>query len=198
MQSDYYVIESATDGNHPLLDMDDVVGLGRAEPLVVEQPLQLRLGLPVPHSPVMVDHHSLPQPVFSARIAQALEPMELYGVQLLPAAVKVKSDDVRRYWVLHVYNEIACVDRQRSMLSIDEEDGMVLGIEALVLEERVLEDIPLERRLLFVLAESTSTYVFHRSVVERVLALAPPVEGLRFIRVDMWNDSAGFQTSAET
>ena len=67
---------------------------------------------------------------------------------------------------------------------------MVLGIDALVLDERVLQDIPLERRLVFVLAESTSTYVFHHSVVEHVLA--PKPEGLRFIRVDRWNDASGF------
>jgi hypothetical protein len=193
MQSDYYVIECAPNNNHPLLDMDEVVGLGRPEPLIISQPLQLRLGSPVPRNPVMVDHHALPQPVFSVRIVDVLEPLDLYGVQFVPADVKVTADDVRRYWVLHVYNEIPCADRQRSMLSIDEDDGMVLGIDALVLDEHVLQGIPLERRLLFVLAESTSTYVFHRSLVERVLALTPPPEGLRFIPVPDWNDSAGFR-----
>ncbi|NMO20599.1 hypothetical protein HPC49_38980 [Pyxidicoccus fallax] len=193
MQTDYYVIECAPNNSHPLLDIDEVVGLGRPAPLVISQPLQLRLGAPVPRNPVMVDHHALPQPVFSSRIVEALEPLGLYCVQFVPADVKVKQDDVRRYWVLHVYNEIPCVDRQRSVLSIDDEDGRVMGIDALVLDERVLERIPLERRLLFVLEESISTYLFHSSVVERVLALAPPPEGLRFIRVDRWNDSAGFQ-----
>jgi hypothetical protein len=196
MQTEYFVIESAPNNNHPLLEMDEVVGFGRPEPLVLSRPVELRLGAPVPRNPVMVDHHSLPQPVFSARIVDVLEPLGLYGVQFVPADVKVQADDVRRYWVLHVYNEIPCADRQRSVLSIDEEDGMVLGIDALVLDERVLQDIPLERRLVFVLAESTSTYVFHHSVVERVHALTPQAEGLRFIRVDRWNDSAGFYASA--
>ncbi|WP_255207832.1 MULTISPECIES: hypothetical protein [unclassified Myxococcus] len=38
--------------------------------------------------------------------------------------------------------------------------------------------------------------MFHRSLVERLLALMPPSEGIRFVRVDKWNDSAGFQVEA--
>ncbi|MBZ4416008.1 hypothetical protein [Myxococcus sp. RHSTA-1-4] len=47
----------------------------------------------------------------------------------------------------------------------------MLGIDKLVLDEKVLGEIPLEQRLVFVLAESTSTYLFCQSVAERVLAL---------------------------
>ena len=50
------------------------------------------------------------------------------------------------------------------MLSIDEDDGDILDIKTLVLDEDILSDIPLERRLIFVLAESTSTYLFHQSI----------------------------------
>jgi hypothetical protein len=197
MQTEYFVIESAPNNRHPLLQWDELVwGFGRPEPVSVAHPVRLRLGKPIPRDPEMVDHHSLPQPVFSTRIAEVLEPLDLFGVQLVPADVKVKECDVRRYWVLHVYNEISCVDRQRSVLSIDDDDGRVLGIDSLVLDERVLERIPQEQRLLFVLEESISTCVFHRSVVERILALTPPPEGVRFIRVDRWNDSAGFQADA--
>jgi hypothetical protein len=138
----------------------------------------------------MVDHHSLPEPVFSPRLRDVLEPLKLYGVQLIPADVKVKEDDVRRYWLLHVHNEIPCIDRERSSLSIDEDDGGVLGIDKLVLDERVLGEIPLERRRVFLLAEDT-VYLCHQSVADLLRALQP--EGLRFIRVDQWNDSAGFK-----
>ncbi|RKH44791.1 imm11 family protein [Corallococcus sicarius] len=197
MQADYFVIESAPNNSHPLLQWDELVwGFGRPEPVTLSNPVRLRLGSPVPPHPVMVDHHGLPQPVFSTRMKEVLEPLGLHGVQLVPADVKVKPDDVRRYWVLHVYNEIACADRQRSVLSIDAEDGEVLGIDALVLDERVLQEIPLERRLLFVLAESISTYVFHRSLVEQLLALTPPPEGMAFVRADKWSDSAGFRVDA--
>jgi hypothetical protein len=197
MQTDYFVIESAPNNNHPLLQWDELVwGFGRPEPVTISNPVRLRLGSPVPRNPVMVDHHSLPQPVFSARVVEVLAPLGLYGVQLVPADVTVKPGDVRRYWVLHVFNEIHCLDRQRSVCTFFPGREVVLSVERLVLDERVLEGIPLERRLLFVLAESTSTYVFHRSLVERLLALTPPPEGIWFVRADKWSDSAGFQVDA--
>ena len=197
MQTEYFVIEAEANNSHPLLQWDEMLlGFSRPEPVAVAHPVRLRLGSPVPRHPVMVDHHTLPQPVFSTRVMEALEPVGLYGVQLVPADVKVDGDDVRRYWVLHVFNRIRCVDRERSVCTFFPRQDVVLSMERLVLDERVLGEIPLEQRLLFVPTESTSTYVFHRSLVERVLALTPPPEGLRFIRVDRWNDSAGFQADA--
>jgi hypothetical protein len=56
----------------------------------------------------------------------------------------------------------------------------------------VLGALPLVERLVFRLAEQV-VHVFHRSVVDQVLALTPPPEGLRFIPVADWSDSAGFK-----
>jgi hypothetical protein len=158
--------------------------------MTITEPLKLRLGAPVPRSPVMVDYHSLPDPVIATRLKEALELLKLHGVQLLPADVTVKSDDVRRYWLLRIHNEIACMDPQRSVCTYFD-NGSVLGIDKLVLDEQVLREIPLEQRLVFCLAESSSVSLFHQSIVDLMLALKP--EGLRFIRVDQWNDGAGFR-----
>lgn len=190
MQGDYFVIERAGPSSYPLLQWDQSASPFRKGTAVeVTEPIRLRLSKPVPRNPVMVDHHCLPEPVFSQRIRDVLEPLNLYGVQLIPADVKVKDGDVRRYWMMHVYNEIACVDRERSVCSFYP-DGDVLGIDKLVLDERVLREIPLERRKVFLLAEDT-VYLCHRSVMDLVLPLQP--EGLRFIPADRWNDSAGFK-----
>jgi len=192
MQSDYFVLERAGPSSYPLLQWDQSASAFRKGTAVeVSEPIRLRLSKPVPRHPVMVDHHSLPEPVFSPRLRDVLAPLTLYGVQLLPADVKVKEDDVRRYWLLHVHNEIPCVDRERSVFRLSPSGLIMLGIDKLVLDERVLGEIPLERRRVFVLAESTSTYLCHQSVVDLLRALQP--EGLRFIRVDQWNDSAGFK-----
>ncbi|MCP3136790.1 imm11 family protein [Pyxidicoccus xibeiensis] len=192
MQTEYFVIESAASNAHPMLAWDEyLVGFSRPKPVgPFPLPVRLRLGKPIPRNPVMVDHHELPEPVFSPRLKEALEPLDVYGVQFVQADVKVKPEDVRRYWIVHVYNWIACVDRTRSVLSLYD-DGSVLGVKKLVLDEQVLQEIPLERRRIFCLAEAISTHVFHQSIVEKVLALQP--EGLRFIRVDKWSDSAAFQ-----
>jgi len=190
MQTDYFVLEAAASNDHPMLAWDEYVSdfAGR-KPFTVTRPLQLRLGKPVPRNPVMVDHHTIPEPVVSPRLNEALEPLALHGTQFVPVDVKVKPEDVRRYWILHVYNWIACMDRQLSKFSLYS-DGDVLGLYKLVLDEKVLREVPLERRLVFCLAEATSTHLFHHSVVERVMAIQP--EGLRFIPVEKWSDAAGF------
>lgn len=191
MQSDYFVIMRSGPSSYPLLAWDEFrLGFARPAPVNPSPPVQLRLGTPVPRNPVMVDYHSLPEPVVSERLKDTLESLDLFGLQPVPADVKVTPEDVRRYWLLHVFNRIACIDRQHSKISLSPR-GTVLGIDKLVLDEAVLRDIPLERRRVFVLAESPSTHLFHQSVAEQVLALQP--EGLRFLRVDQWNDSAGFR-----
>jgi hypothetical protein len=192
MRCDYFVIERAGPNTYPLLGWDQSASAfrkGRA--VAITEPVKLRLAEPVPPRPIMVDHHSLPQPVLSTRLKDVLAPLQLSRVQLIPADVKVK-DDVLRYWLLHIFNEIHCLDRTRSVCSFYP-DGAVLGIEFLALDEEALGRISLEERLVFVLAESTSVYLFHRSVVDRVMALTPPPDGLRFIPVADWNDSAGFR-----
>jgi hypothetical protein len=61
-----------------------------------------------------------------------------------------------------------------------------------VLDEDVLREISLHERLAFRLKEAV-VHVFHRTVVDRVMRLTPPPEGLRFIPVPDWNDSSGFR-----
>lgn len=190
MQTEYFVLEAAASNDHPMLEWDEYVAdYAGHRPYVIRRPLRLRLGKPVPRNPVMVDHHTLPEPVLSPRLKEALEPLALHGTQFIPVDVTVKPEDVRRYWILHVYNWIACMDRQLSRFSLSR-SGHVLGLYKLVLDEKVLAEVPLERRLVFCLAESTSTYLFHQSIMERVMSLQP--EGLRFIPVEKWSDGAGF------
>lgn len=188
MQSDYFVLERAGPSSYPLLEWDQSgSAFYKGTPVTVTEPIKLRLGAPVPRNPVMVDHHSLPEPVLSTRIKDALEPLELHGVQLVPADVRVK-DEVLRYWLLHVYNELNCLDRQRSACTFYP-DGDVLSINTLVLDEAVLRDIPLEKRRVFLL--ENMVYIFHRTVMDHVMALKP--EGLCFFPVSQWSDSAGFK-----
>jgi hypothetical protein len=192
MNTDYFVITRAGSNRHPLLDWDEDGGrFYRSESVAVAEPIKLRLGAPVPPAPEMVDYHSLPKPVVSSRVRDVLEPLHLRGVQLIPADVRVKVGDIRRYWLVHAYRRIACVDRQQSLLDVDEDDGDVLGIQKLVLDEKALEQLPEEERLIFRLDESPSLHLFHQTVVSAVLALQP--EGLQFIPVANWSDSAGFQ-----
>lgn len=85
MQSEYFVIESAASNDHPMMEWDEYLAtFGGPRPFKpLGRPIKLRLGKPIPKNPVMVDHHELPSPVFSARLKDALEPLELHGVQFI-------------------------------------------------------------------------------------------------------------------
>lgn len=195
MQAEYFVIGRARSQHHPLLAWDQSsLAFRKARPVAVTEAVRLTLGEPLPLQPVMVDHHSLPQPVVSPRVKNVLEPMQLHGVQFVPADVRA-GDLVLRYWLLHFWHRIACMERQRSQFTLSPSGRVLLSLDRLVLDESVLGDVPLQERLVFRLAES-GVHIFHRNVVDRVLGLTPQPEGLRFIRVDRWNDSAGFQADA--
>lgn len=192
MQDDYFVLLRARSQHHPLLSWDQgYLPFLRPKPVQVEEPVKLKLGEPVPPQPVMADFHSLPAPVVSTRLKEAFEAAALHGVQLVPADVQV-GDSVLRYWLLHMWRRLACMDRVRSRFEFDEDGDLLLSLDKLFLDESVLGEVPLEERLAFRLAESV-VHVFHRTVVERVLALSPPPEGLRFIPVAEWGDSSAFR-----
>jgi hypothetical protein len=158
----------------------------------VGEAVKLKLGEPVPPKPIMVDHHALPEPVVSSRIQEALEPLQLHGVQWVPADVQAQEGDVRRYWLMHMWREIRCMDRRASVFKAAPSGQFLLSLDKLVLDEAVLRELPLQERLAFLLEEDT-VHLFHRVVVDRVLSLQPPPEGLRFIPVSAWSDSAGFR-----
>ncbi|QDE91185.1 hypothetical protein BHS06_20620 [Myxococcus xanthus] len=192
MQDDYFVLIRARSQQHPLLAWDQSASAFRkGKPVQVVEPVKLKLSEPVPPTPVMADYHSLPSPMVSGRVKDALERERLHGVQLVPADVQV-GESVLRYWLVHMWRRLACLDRGNSVFEEDADGHFLLSLDKLVLDEAVLGEVPLEERLAFRLAESV-VHLFHRTVVEKVLSLSPPPEGLRFIPLAEWGDSSGFR-----
>ena len=191
--SDYYVISRANNNHHPLFEWDQRSGMFyKGVPVEIEEPVKLRLGAPIPGKPKMVDYHSLPESVVSEKIWNVLEPMNIDGIQLVPAKVRgVNEGDVYDYWLIHIYNEIACMDRNLSVYSIDDSDGRIDDIARLVLDNGILNDIPLEERLVFELSEGSAMFLYHASVVTAVLSENP--EGVTFTNVAEWNDGTAFE-----
>lgn len=81
------------------------------------------------------------------------------------------------------------MDKEKSVSTYTDR-GTASHISKLVLSETELEPIPLDMRLIFVLKEYTPLYLFHQSIVYKILAVKP--EGVRFIRVDQWNHGSSF------
>lgn len=193
LNDDYYVVTRARSQEHPLLAWaESAMAFRKGLEVDVSMPVRLRLGAPVPRYPRMVDFHSLPAPVVSQRLADVLRAVPLPGVQLIPADVEVEEGDTRRYWLVHMWRRLACVDRARSSVTLYPSGDGILDIERLVLDEAVLQEMPLEERLVFRVREVV-LHLVHRTVVERVLALTPPPEGIRFVPVPEWSDGRAFR-----
>lgn len=192
VNTEYYVIGRANNNNHPLLGWgQSSLPFNKGKPVQVTEPIKLVLGPPIPDHPVMADYHSLPRPVIGKKIKDVLEPLNIDGIQLVPAKVDARDKGlgVLDYWLVHVFNEIECMDKDKSISTYDSL-GDASDIKKLVLSETELNPIPLDMRLIFRLAECSPTHLFHQSIVDKILAVKP--EGVRFIRVDQWSHGSSF------
>lgn len=192
LQNEYFVVE-ATDASFLLTWDQDSGAFGMGKPVTPKSsPLQLRIRDEVPAAPRFVDYHECEQPVVSARLAEALVPLNIYGVQWFAAQVRnpeAAQSPAHAMHYMHVWNRIHCLDQKASQLDLYE-DGSIFGINQLVLNEAVLQEFPLEQRLVFELAEKNSVLLVHQAIkkaVEKIHA-----EGVQFYAVADWNSDVAF------
>jgi hypothetical protein len=75
------------------------------------------------------------------------------------------------------------MDKEKS--DFEEDDYGDYNIESFQLDEKVLKKIPLEERLVFKLKEDGTIELYHRSVVDAIMATKP--EGVMFTKVEDWS-----------
>jgi hypothetical protein len=188
---EYYRIAISNDDAIPLLDPDTdcPIYLSKREPIENPELLLFQLGSPIPRKPKIVDYHSSPNSVISKKIFDVLFPLNIEGIQLLPAIIRGKNDEIfADYWAIHIYNRIQCIDPALSDCEI--KSIRLSRVKKLVLDKNLLGTIPINKRLVFRLKEDTSYQLFHVSIVEAIMAVNP--EGLRFVNIEQWNDGSFF------
>jgi hypothetical protein len=188
----YFVLERENIDNYPLLvfdngDEDRLFKIGK--PISVPSPVQLSIGKPKPKKPVLVDYHKTPIPVFSPRIADVLVPMHISEIQLIPAELNTGGAK-HPYHVLHIMNKIACIDFDASELKWIS-PKFIGEILKLVLDIKTLNEIPLEKRMIFKIEGYSSAYLFEESVKNAIMSVNPV--GLRFFHTDEWNSLVCFK-----
>lgn len=195
LQDEYYVIESENNDNYPMFSWDQLsTEFGRGKPAELKEPVKMRLGDPISPNFEWVDFHIVPDPVVSKRIVDALLPLNLHGVQFVPAKVRNPRDpfsEPHDYWFIHVWNRIHCLDKEKSELEIDEVDGRIWGIDKLVLNEKTLAMFELRKRLMFELTENTSVLLIHQRVKDAIESVHP--KGVRFFKATDWNSDKTFE-----
>ncbi len=192
LQDEYYIIESNQDSC--IFSWDQKSGsFGLGRPVIVTEPIKVRVGDPIPSNLKLVDFHEMPEPVLSQRIVDVLMPMDIYGVQLVPAKVRTPqapSDEVQDYWFMHIWNRIHCLDIDNSKLEFSRSGRIIFGIDKLVLNEDVLESFELQNRKIFVLGESSSVLLVHKSIKDAIMSVNPV--GCRFFKATEWNSDSSF------
>jgi hypothetical protein len=199
---DYYMIASAGNADFPLLECDDEVNpralrfLAYDEPAEIESPVALCFNEDTTtKNPRMADYHHLSgAAVFSQKIYDVLAPLNLDGVQFVPAVVNGnKGEKYENYWIQHTFKPIECFDKEESVYETDDfaDDGSWDNVEKVSLNKKQLAKIPLEKRLIFVSKETSRFELYHKSVVDAIMAVNP--EGLTFIPVEEWHEGIQFE-----
>ncbi|MFV0352950.1 MAG: hypothetical protein ACK5JF_11690, partial [Oscillospiraceae bacterium] len=77
------------------------------------------------------------------------------------------------YYILHMYNKIKCMDWENSIWRKNRFNKEKASIDELVLDNAKLDEVPLEERLVFKVWEDSSYFLFHQSIVEKMLEIVP-------------------------
>ena len=150
------------------------------------EPMLYRLGAPVPHKPIMVDFHSSPYSIVSQKIETVLRKLNIKGLQLIPTTIEGKDDELfENYFFLSIYKRLKALDMEKAVYDWDDFIEEASSIDKLALNEQFLNELPLEDRLVFRLQENPTFEIFHKSVVDAIMAVNP--EGIIFTSVADWH-----------
>ncbi|GHU26632.1 hypothetical protein FACS1894172_20800 [Spirochaetia bacterium] len=189
---EYYFISRANNPQHPLLiaDTDCPPYLRTQEYIENPETMAFCLGKPIPRKPKMVDYHSTPDSVISKKIFDVLDNLNVKGIQLIPTIITGKNDEIyENYWYIHIINHYSVIDKENSECEWNTL-GKIRALDKLVLDEEKLKPVPLDERLIFRMPEYRVEPLFHKSVVDAIMANNP--EGVVFYNVKEWNQSQQF------
>jgi hypothetical protein len=197
MKSGEYFLLEYTGNEYPMLefssDDQDDFELFKTEPVEQKEPFEFRFAKPVPRNPQMGDYHYFEYVVFSNRIKEVLQKLNIPKIEYLDAEISDKKGNIHdEYCILHICNRISCMDKDKSIWTptlIDKNKPR--EIKKLVLDTICIETISLQERLIFALKEHSSYYLFHESVVDAITAINP--KGLRFVNVESWHSNISWE-----
>jgi hypothetical protein len=126
----------------------------------------------------------------TSKFKNVIEKNEIYGIQFFP--VKINDEKIMtEYYAVHIWNKIAAVDNERYTGAKRDESGRISDLIKFSLNEKLLNNIPLEKRLFFVLSEFSPIKVVHQSIYDNIQK--ENLTGIRFFRIDEWDDGAIFR-----
>jgi hypothetical protein len=187
---EYYLIERAGDAAYPLLKCDDdsdhtlkYIHFNKENIIENPQTMEFTFGKPYPRKPVIGDYFSQPESIVSEKIKNVLEPLQVKTIQLIPATVTSNKGEVYEgFYYIHLYKIIRAMDMKTS--EYEQLSGGSYSIDRFNLDNAILEKIPLEERLIFRLDEYKTMKLYHKSIVDAIMAVNPV--GVQFTKVEDW------------
>jgi hypothetical protein len=193
---EYYIIQRRGDKAYPLVSSDpdskhtrlyrgDRFSKYHGKPIPDPETMEFVFSKPFPRKAVIGDYFSSSgDSIVSKKIADAMEPMNIKGIQLIPTTVESNKGDIYEgFFYIYIHHYIEAMDKEKSDFELSTSGSGVYFIDSFRLDENVLKDIPLEERLVFILREGYKN-LFHRSVVDAIMATNP--QGVQFIKVEDW------------
>ncbi|GHV58852.1 hypothetical protein FACS1894103_1080 [Campylobacterota bacterium] len=174
---DYYLIERKSDQTYPLVkevgyEPDDI------NPTLIK----IAFNDPIPQKPVMADFLKGADCFINQKIADVIIGFKLDYIKLTDTKWVGKQKNItEKYYHLMVDNDIAAMDKEKSEYVYK---YRVYSIRQFALDRESLKKIPLKKRLIFVLEEAPSNVVFHKSVVDAIMAENPT--GVQFRPIEEW------------
>lgn len=129
--------------------------------------------------------------VFSGKIYNALkEYMPINSLQLVEAVINEDNEEYKDFWIANIYQTIRSFDEKSSFYKKINRRGEWIGIKKIVLDKKILSEIPLEKRLVFEAKEDCAFTLYHESIIDIIKSTDP--KGMHFIPIEQWNSGIAF------
>ena len=101
--------------------------------------------------------------VFNSKIRMILRAQEVRNIQYFRAVLvdNLTGTEVEDYQIANIVGTVLCIDKDASVLGLDEDDGSIEDIDKLVLNKNAIEESSLK---IFRIGEYSSIVVVHDSI----------------------------------
>jgi hypothetical protein len=185
--------------NHPMLSWGntDFTVFFEAEPVEEENlslPLKVRFEEPYPDEPYEMADLLMLDTDFagSKKLKTLFETLNIYGAQFVPVEITTnKKKTLSGHYAIHFWNRLPALDKNNYEGEEPNMFGNILDLQRFSLDLELLEKLPLEKRLVFLLAENKTLKLVHQSIVEAIQK--ENLTGMCFWKVCDWDDNAMFR-----
>lgn len=171
---EYYYIRRKDDQAYPLIS---ITGRDNEESPTF---MNLEFNDPIPRNPVMADYLNGSEIFFRKKVADKIKELDIDEIKLVATELTDPKGTIHDdYFCLLTENYIEAMDQEKSDFTYQ---FGIYSVKKYCFDRDVLVELPLKDRLIFLPEESPEKMLFHRSVVDAIMALNPT--GMEFVNME--------------